>query len=87
MATWILPEKYAGSIYPGLSCMLFPCFNADRSQRHRLERRPLDLADYRTSTSLPSLSPVPPLLYLLVPFGAKGAAMASATAFFGCFSS
>ena len=71
---------HAGSIYPALVYALPPVLHADRSQRHRFERCPLDLADYRHQHRC-LYRQYRPALSAGTEIGAKGAAMASATAF------
>ena len=81
MATWILPEKYTQVQFILLSCMLFPLFYT------LTEVSGIGLNVVRSTWLITAINIVAfiantALLYLLVPkFGAKGAAMASATAF------
>ena len=81
MATWILPEKYTQVQFILLSCMLFPLFYT------LTEVSGIGLNVVRSTWLITVINIVAfiantALLYLLVPkFGAKGAAMASATAF------
>ena len=81
MVTWILPEKYTQVQFILLSCMLFPLFYT------LTEVSGIGLNVVRSTWLITAINIVAfiantALLYLLVPkFGAKGAAMASATAF------